>query len=948
MQEVEILPRDVYIHYLNVPKGKVILWWFSTKKKNISFGLFQRKDHIVTPRNVFIAAPNAAEAYQDVNLTGQISPTKTPISEHRPSSKSLASSLKSRNSIDTCQTEENDDINEDDTNSTLNSLQSRGRKKSVSAQIAKDPSLKEILPIEHYNSATTTIKGSYKATEEGTYCLCFDIEEDQNEPEISGWLLKKKRKKMQGWAKRWVEIDNGVLSYYQHPHSPCRGKIHIVLSTVASNQSYRSIHLDSGTATYHLKALTNDEFDAWMTVIRKYVNHSNEKQFNDSEYHRASFYQQPGEMERLQSLYFKRQGLLERRQSLNKTSDQYNLDEDLGKIYGVFNNMDNEFNTIKENLDVLKNTIEGLILNNNNLNQPQPSPNNEGKSRKKFTLSLQRGITTPQSETIKPPSPVPMQMTLDQIYDKLSMNVTTLKKEKDQAFNLLRVEIEKWKLIDRAYRKLAAENVGLNESHVKNDSFDERLEHGPNDINYEISDNINGINKTRSMSMSTINTHSELFFDAEDIDLTEDLSATESDMDINNANISDEESDSSPAFIQPVSDGMYDKPTIVNDSSDSQPMIIQRRKVLPAPICGEDVSLLAILRKNVGKDLSTVSMPISLNEPINILQNMAEGLEYSELLDKAASLKNSMERLIYVAAFAVSGYASTYFRTGRKPFNPLHGETYECVRPDKGFRLISEKVSHHPPIMACHADSLNWSYWQDSKVKSKFWGKSMELIPIGTIHITIPKYNDHFTFSKPSTWVRNMISGTKYFEHAGVMRIENRSTGEACEITFNQSGMWSRVPNSDIVGILFSAKGEKSGRLVGKWNEIICHEKGPNQLEVIWKAHPPISDYEQYYGFTQFCIELNELTPDLDGHLPSTDTRFRPDQRLFENGEVEKAEAEKLRLEQKQREYRKLLEERGETWVPQWFKLEGEEWVYKGGYWEARENKNFKTKLQLW
>ncbi|RIB00397.1 hypothetical protein C2G38_2234426 [Gigaspora rosea] len=221
MQEVEIPPRDVFIHYLNVPKGKVILWWFSTKKKNISFGLFQRKDHIVTSRNVFIATPNAAETYQDINLTGQLSPAKSQNSEHRQSSsRSLAPSVKSRHSLDTCQTEENDDINEDDANSTLNSQSNyaRGRKKSVSAQIAKDPSLKEILPVEHYNSATTTIKGSYKAIEEGTYCLCFDnsfsrntsksltffvalkddIEEVQNEPEISGWLLKKKRKKMQG------------------------------------------------------------------------------------------------------------------------------------------------------------------------------------------------------------------------------------------------------------------------------------------------------------------------------------------------------------------------------------------------------------------------------------------------------------------------------------------------------------------------------------------------------------------------------------------------------------------------------------------------------------------------------------------------------------------------------------------------------------------------------
>ena len=53
----------------------------------------------------------------------------------------------------------------------------------------------------------------------------------------------------------------------------------------------------------------------------------------------------------------------------------------------------------------------------------------------------------------------------------------------------------------------------------------------------------------------------------------------------------------------------------------------------------------------------------------------------------------SFERLIHVACCAVSGYASTARRTS-KPFNPLLGETYEFVCPEKGFRFISEKVLH--------------------------------------------------------------------------------------------------------------------------------------------------------------------------------------------------------------------------------------------------------------
>lgn len=50
-------------------------------------------------------------------------------------------------------------------------------------------------------------------------------------------------------------------------------------------------------------------------------------------------------------------------------------------------------------------------------------------------------------------------------------------------------------------------------------------------------------------------------------------------------------------------------------------------------------------------------------------------------------------RILHVAAFAVSGYASTEGRQC-KPFNPLLGETYEADYPDKGLRFFSEKVVH--------------------------------------------------------------------------------------------------------------------------------------------------------------------------------------------------------------------------------------------------------------
>jgi hypothetical protein len=55
----------------------------------------------------------------------------------------------------------------------------------------------------------------------------------------------------------------------------------------------------------------------------------------------------------------------------------------------------------------------------------------------------------------------------------------------------------------------------------------------------------------------------------------------------------------------------------------------------PAPSGSEAPSLWGILRKNIGKDLSRISMPVTLNEPLGVLQRMCEELEYCELLDAA-------------------------------------------------------------------------------------------------------------------------------------------------------------------------------------------------------------------------------------------------------------------------------------------------------------------------
>lgn len=129
-------------------------------------------------------------------------------------------------------------------------------------------------------------------------------------------------------------------------------------------------------------------------------------------------------------------------------------------------------------------------------------------------------------------------------------------------------------------------------------------------------------------------------------------------------------------------------------------------------------------------------------------------------------------------------------------------------------------------------------------------------------------------------------------------------------------------------------------RLEGTWDKSVTLDLGSGP-ETVWRVAPPPPDPTRY-NFSRFAIELNEITEGLRERLPPTDCRLRPDQAALEQGYFDRANAEKQRLEKKQRQARKEAEE-GVPIEPRWFAhvpgaTRGEELTFKygGGYWEAR------------
>jgi len=409
------------------------------------------------------------------------------------------------------------------------------------------------------------------------------------------------------------------------------------------------------------------------------------------------------------------------------------------------------------------------------------------------------------------------------------------------------------------------------------------------------------------------------------------------------------------------------------------------RTALPVSMLSrQEFSVWAVLRQCIGKDLSRITMPVIFNEPLTFLQRVAEYMEYVYLLHTAASLDDPLLRMQYVCAFAISATASNLDRVG-KPFNPLLGETYELVREDMGFKLIAEQVSHHPPVSAVQVIGDGFVFHVTVQPKLKFWGKGVEVQPKGMVTLKFPKHDEVYTWNNVNSCVHNIIVGQLWIEQYGQIEITNHTTGDYSVLHFKPGGWFGKELNK-IEGSIFSADKRKRFIVRGDWTDTIqcftvdkiirkdskreSKRRRSDASEVsstsasamslesfssgssggsvtvdtsapkdLWsfQERPPHS--KQMYNFTTFAMQLNELFEDQKSKLPPTDSRLRPDCRELENGDLEAATREKIRLEEKQRAARKERQKKNDRWIPRWFKEDmnpytGQmDWIFTGTYW---------------
>ncbi|CAI5759424.1 unnamed protein product [Candida verbasci] len=835
LETLEIHSKDFLIKWINAPDNSIIDWQVKPLKKSINFAFYRKKDDLS----------------QTTEANGSSSTALDPITPPPPlNNRARSGSTASVNQF----TKPNDVYKSKSRSSTLSSINEKS----------------DLTLIKNYNKlvANELVRGKFEVSKGGMFAFVFDnsfsktiaksvqFKSEIVTPEqqhtyhdqhvfdleqksstsgdtLQSVMLKKRRKKLQGFTKRYfvLNIQRGLLSYFKVDDRKLRGQMPIKESIVSANPSNRELIIDSGMEVWHLKAVNQADFNAWV----------------------------------------------------------------------------NAFNAIKKE-------------------EVQQLPQKQEKPLSSSTIS--NGPTATELQV-------------------LAFKIDQLKTENPQS--------ELVEDIHADFMTLLAKAKG---------------------------EQLSSTQDTQSVFSSDFQDAQDHFYEDSGVVYLDEGKTPQQYEEINEVEeSSDEEEDEEDDYQQkqgtleavPVATSTPEQQQQEPQAQDlPQPTVSEDDNLYPlphdpvsrdadVPICNHTPpSVLSFVRKNVGKDLSTIAMPVTYNEPTTVLQKFAEMLEYPDIVTNAleAEVKDdSGEKILRIAAFALSSLSSQRAkeRNKRKPFNPLLGETYELVREDLGFRLISEKVSHRPPVFAYHIDTESWTLAYTLAPSQKFWGKQFEVTTKGNIYLTDKLTGEVFTWTQPTTLIKNIIAGETYAEPSGTVTIKS-STGYRALVEFAKGGMWSGRSEGVSVKALDKSKKELSYTINGNWTESFTL-KTKSTEKTIWQAGELLPNYQKKYGFTTFTGTLNKITAMEQGQLAPTDSRLRPDLQCYEQGDVEKAEELKNKLEQDQRVRRKELEDAGKEHEPKFFKFKGNgpvdegDWEFIQGeksYWNRRKDQDWDDLIKLW
>lgn len=248
--------------------------------------------------------------------------------------------------------------------------------------------------------------------------------------------------------------------------------------------------------------------------------------------------------------------------------------------------------------------------------------------------------------------------------------------------------------------------------------------------------------------------------------------------------------------------------------------------------------------------------------------------------------------------------------------NPFLGELFIGHWPDKSNNkslgdtvLISEQVSHHPPITAYYIknEKNGISLQGHNGQKSGFTGRTLTVKQVGQALLQVEKFNESFLITFPTLMMEGLIYASPYVELNGISFIQS-SSGYISKIEYTGKGWVSGkknsfkatlAKNSDPKNILYTVS--------GLWTDSSTIVDNRTKVEKpFWsaKSNPP-----QH-------ISIKPIEE--QGEWESRRKWYKVAQALAA-GDYELVSQEKSKIENEQRQMRKDEKEKGIEWQRKYF-----------------------------
>lgn len=315
-------------------------------------------------------------------------------------------------------------------------------------------------------------------------------------------------------------------------------------------------------------------------------------------------------------------------------------------------------------------------------------------------------------------------------------------------------------------------------------------------------------------------------------------------------------------------------------------------------------------------DLSSLTAPAWILSTTSLVEFSSYWTEHPSVFVAPAAEKDPAKRAMLVLKWFLSTlkqqYASRSEKLGseKKPLNPFLGELFLGKWEDEvgETRLVSEQVSHHPPVTAyCIWNANAGVRLQGYNAQKASFSRTINVKQIGHAILHIDEYDEDYLITLPSLHIEGLISGSPYVELNRCSYIQS-STGYTAKIDYSGKG-WISGKSNTFSAVLYPQGKEKEAIYTadGQWNGafVIKNAKtkevvdtyDPEKTKVTPLTVAPIEEQDDYESRRAWKKVADAIT----------------------KGDMETTSFEKSLIENRQRELRRLEKEEGREWDRRFF-----------------------------